>query len=576
MKRFTLTLSAAFLLAVLTSTTQGNWPPEVPPRTSHTLGVQKVLMLMNDFTDDPRELPEQHKLDRDFGKLDEHFKQLSYYKTGLDFTLVPEVIHLNKPVKDYSYNDQMKDAMSIAKAKGYDPDDYHRIWLANPKNLNSQGKAGGKYVWIGFGNGAKYLFHEFAHTYGIGHPRGERIEENVGVGTRVQWKWITEDDPNGFAYQAVEEGTFTLYDFRSSQPMPGGLRAIDISGGKSYFLGYAPKGVSKEGGLFVYKRDDMIDTAPDTDSFMDASLIEGESYILKYQKTSVETDTYTITAGKVTPAEGNKPASMQVAIQKVSDESAVNRSNNLLKNPSFENGLVNWQAKGAVNSISSVTAPAKEGSQVLLANITGKHQGVRQDVTEGLKFRGPGSYYMQAWVNKKYGGSSDYKVTVKLRYGGQNYYRGVKVSSNQGQWAKIVGTLDLNWTGTLEQAEFYIESTAKANFYADAAILRKMGELNNKADGNARTATLGTAKSLTDEPVLSEAVNLRVWPNPSNGTIQVQALGLDGQRVLVHDLMGRKVAEAPLQKGQATVDLTEQAGMYLLRVGNQTHKVIIK
>ena len=527
-------------------------------------------MIMNDFTDDPRQLPEQHKLNRDFGKLDEYFKKLSYYKTGLEFTLVPEVIHLNKPIRGYSYNDQINDAISIAKAKGYDAADYDRVWLANPKNLNSQGKAMmyGKEIWIGFGNGAKYLYHEFAHTYGIGHPKGERIEANVGVGTRVRWKWITEDDPNGFAYQPAEEGTFTLYDFRSSQPMPGGLRAIDISGGKRYFMGYAPKGVQKEGGLFLYKRDDMIDTAPGTDSFVDASLLEGESYTLEYVKTFVKTDTYKITAGKVTPAEGDKPASMQVKIQKVGGKPPVSSNNNLLENSGFENGLTYWQAKGAVNSISSVTSPTKEGSKAVLANITGKHQGVRQDITEDLKSKGQGDYYAEAWVNKKYSGSTDYKVTIKLRYGGQNYYRAVKASSSQGQWAKMSGTLNLSWTGTLEQAEFYIESTAKANFYADGAVLRK-------DDGNGRT--MATAKSVADESVsLTQEASLRVWPNPSTGTIQVQASGLDDQRVVVHDLMGRKVTEAPLQKGQATVDLSGQAGMYLLRVGNQTHKVMIK
>ena len=242
---------------------------------------------------------------------------------------------------------------------------------------------------------------------------------------------------------------------------------------------------------------------------------------------------------------------------------------NLLENPGFENGLVNWQEKGAVNNISSVTSPTKEDSKAVLANITDQHQGVRQNITEDLKSQGKGSYYVQAWVNKKYSGSSEYKVTVKLRYGGQNYYRAVKASSSQGQWAKIAGTLNLSWTGTLEEAEFYVESTAKANFYADGTVLRK-------DDGNGRTATLATAKSVADEPVLSEEASLRVWPNPSTGTIQVQAWGLEDQWVVVHDLMGRKVAESKLEQGQAIVDLTGQAGMYLLRVGAKMHKIIIK
>ena len=570
MKRTHFALPAAFLVVILTGATQDNWPPAIPAHINHTLGIQKVLMIMNDFTDAPRQLPEQDKMDRDFDKLNEHFKQLSYYKTGLKFTVVPEVIHLNKPIKGYSYNDQMNHAISIAKAKGYDAADYDRIWLANPKNLNSQGKAGGKYVWIGFGNGIQYLIHEFTHTYGIGHPKGEDIGANVGVGTRVQWGWITEDDPNGFAYQQAEEGTYTLYDFRSAQPVPGGLRAIDIGGGKTYFLGYAPKGVKKEGGLFLYKRNDMIDTAPGTSSFSDASLTEGESYTFEYMKTFVKTDTYKVTAGKVTPAEDGKPASMQVKLQKVGGDEPPVSSNNLLENPGFENGLANWQAKGPVIGVSLATSPVRDGSQAALAAVRGKHEGVRQDITSDLRSKGQGSYYAEAWVNKKYSGSSEYKVTVKLRYGGQNYYRGVTASSSQGQWAKISGTLNLSWSGTLEQAEFYIESTADDDFYADGAVLKKAG------NDNGRTAAIASIKPLADEPVSTEEVTLSIWPNPSTGTIQVQAPALDHRRVVVHDLMGRKIAEAKLENGQASVDLTGQAGMYLLRVGNQTRRVVVK
>ena len=243
---------------------------------------------------------------------------------------------------------------------------------------------------------------------------------------------------------------------------------------------------------------------------------------------------------------------------------------NLLENAGFENGLANWQKKGSVNSVSTVTSPTHAGSKAVRAAVNDKHQGVRQDITSDLKGQGKGSYYVQTWVRKQYGGSTDYKVTVKLRYGGQNHYRAIKGTNRQGQWTKISGTLNLTWIGTLEQAEFYIESTEDADFYADGAVLRK-------DNGNGRSATLAVAKLVADEPVsLTEQARLRVWPNPSTGTIQVQASGLDDQRVVVHDLMGRKVTEAPLQKGQATVDLSGQAGMYLLRVGQQTSKVVVE
>ena len=60
------------------------------------------------------------------------------------------------------------------------------------------------------------------------------------------------------------------------------------------------------------------------------------------------------------------------------------------------------------------------------------------------------------------------------------------------------------------------------------------------------------------------------------GTIQVQAPSLDDQRVVVHDLMGRKVAEARLHHGRAVIDLSGQSGWYLLRQGAQTRRILIE
>ena len=247
-------------------------------------------------------------------------------------------------------------------------------------------------------------------------------------------------------------------------------------------------------------------------------------------------------------------------------------SDNLLENPGFEDGLTHWQKKGAYDNLRVVSSPVHDGAQAILAAVNDRHQGIRQDITDDLKAQGPGDYYAQAWVQKKFGGTADYKITIKLRYGGQNYYHGVSVSSSQGQWAKVSGTLNLGWTGTLEQAEFYIESTGDADFYADGAVFRK------ESDELGRTAaTLATAKSLPDEPAsFVEETTLRVWPNPSVGTIQVQAPVLDNQRVVVHDLMGRKVAEARLHRGRAVIDLSGQSGWYLLRQGAQTRRILIE
>ena len=194
---------------------------------------------------------------------------------------------------------------------------------------------------------------------------------------------------------------------------------------------------------------------------------------------------------------------------------------NLLENPGFEDGLTHWQKKGAYDNLSVVSSPVHDGAQAILAAVNDRHQGIRQDITDDLKAQGPGDYYAQAWVQKKFGGTTDYKITIKLRYGGQNYYRSAKASSSQGQWAKVSGTLNLSWGGTLEQAEFYIESTGDADFYADGAVFRK------ESDELGRTAaTLAAAKLLTDEPALfSQETTLAClaqsfrWHHSGTGTL---------------------------------------------------------
>jgi hypothetical protein len=68
--------------------------------------------------------------------------------------------------------------------------------------------------------------------------------------------------------------------------------------------------------------------------------------------------------------------------------------------------------------------------------------------------------------------------------------------------------------------------------------------------------------------------NIRVHPNPA--TNQIQILGEQSGGVHLFDLMGRERMNATMDGTSATLDVSHlEAGMYFLRLGNESAKVEI-
>ena len=72
-----------------------------------------------------------------------------------------------------------------------------------------------------------------------------------------------------------------------------------------------------------------------------------------------------------------------------------------------------------------------------------------------------------------------------------------------------------------------------------------------------------------------------VWPNPTEGRVQVQSAGSDIQGVEVYDIYGRQLFSLTANGTTADVDLSGiGAGVYLLRVtlsdGTVTSERIVK
>ena len=72
----------------------------------------------------------------------------------------------------------------------------------------------------------------------------------------------------------------------------------------------------------------------------------------------------------------------------------------------------------------------------------------------------------------------------------------------------------------------------------------------------------------------------RCYPNPSSGDINLHIAReiLDAQEIVIYDLLGRKVFEQPIHRSngfdEITIQPQLQAGVYLVRIGSHTEKIV--
>lgn len=142
----------------------------------------------------------------------------------------------------------------------------------------------------------------------------------------------------------------------------------------------------------------------------------------------------------------------------------------LLTNPDFESGTTGWF--GSSCSISAETSRVLSGSGAMYVhNRSLPWEAGRQDIASALTASGPGSYSLRAYAMDAVTGSIA-RLRVRLKYGGINYYLGPNISIGTNSWTELSTVLSLNWTGTLELAQFYVaNSDSNTAYYIDDCSL---------------------------------------------------------------------------------------------------------
>lgn len=245
---------------------------------------------------------------------------------------------------------------------------------------------------------------------------------------------------------------------------------------------------------------------------------------------------------------------------------------NLLINPGFENGITGWTGQNC--TLSFTTHPVRTGSRAgRAASRSQTYSGPNQDIKSALLSNGIGTYYVAAWVRTA-SGTPNAKITIHLNYGGSDYYLTTSPTSvNRNNWTLVSGTIILNWAGTLNAADVYIETTSGTNtFNVDDCILQKNTSLLQR---NAQPTTF--SKNLITGYV---ATDVFIYPNPATSLFVINNLSV-GSRVRVINSAGSIVHSDVCTNKNHTVATNSWAkGVYTLQIitGNKTviKKVVIQ
>lgn len=153
----------------------------------------------------------------------------------------------------------------------------------------------------------------------------------------------------------------------------------------------------------------------------------------------------------------------------------------LLSNTGFEANTTGWSMNGAGTLSRITTSPASGTASARVTGRTINWAGPSQNILSDLNDSGPGNYTVSAYM--KLGAGSDVgRIQIGLTVGGVTTYPTVSASILSSGWTVVSGTLDLEWSGTLDNAVFYVNTeTSTADVYLDDCSLRKTAVLSPAA-----------------------------------------------------------------------------------------------
>ncbi|MDD4991833.1 MAG: T9SS type A sorting domain-containing protein [Paludibacter sp.] len=238
---------------------------------------------------------------------------------------------------------------------------------------------------------------------------------------------------------------------------------------------------------------------------------------------------------------------------------------NLLQNSGFESGTTNWTVYGG--TIATTTTQKYSGnSGCSITNRTLYYAGPNQDVTASVASNGSGTYYIEFFA-KMVTKSSTVYGTLKYQYNNTWYYISVSGTVSKSAWTKVSGNITVAFTGTLQNATFYLQtaSTDLQNFYADDCVL-KFGT------GPFLIKDVNTEIQNVNQPEIG------IYPNPANDFININIpSNLDKEKIKIYNYLGETVKEFNPINSVERLDISNLPfGCYFVKYGSNKAQKFIK
>ncbi len=207
-------------------------------------------------------------------------------------------------------------------------------------------------------------------------------------------------------------------------------------------------------------------------------------------------------------------------------------SENLLLNPGFEQGLLNWTPKQC--NLTVVNKPVHSGEAALLVSERSKEwSGPFQNIKEQLLKNGPGKYIVSGFFKMVSDSGVQVKVKVRLDYGGQQHHIAALAFADTNGWTLAIDTLTLIWDEPLEDANLFLQTGfgATGSFYVDDLNLQLdsvITAIEAPFDGKSQRVNTYTLKSF---PNPFNAVTTIIYNLPKPSSVLLQLFDVQGRVV---------------------------------------------
>ncbi|OCT15412.1 hypothetical protein A8709_15135 [Paenibacillus pectinilyticus] len=156
------------------------------------------------------------------------------------------------------------------------------------------------------------------------------------------------------------------------------------------------------------------------------------------------------------------------------DKVSIMKTTNVLQNPSYESGTTSWTTSQLTASTVTSPTPMNGSYAAQAASRTQVDSWIGQHMSSYLAMNGQGTYNISAWVRSSSGIKTDARVTISLNYGGAWHEATITGTINDTGWTLMTGTVNLAWTGTLDDAIFLVrQNNDTTSYVVDDCILAK-------------------------------------------------------------------------------------------------------